>query len=117
MGRVCLRQLTSSGDRRFGWNVPTADTLCQSLGQGPVSALWLLGRSALRRTHRLGHAEEDRDALAAAARREHLAGVLVATVDVLPVVHHPNVARRRDGKVRLHLQAAAHIAAGWGDLV
>src|SRR5215467_2943061 len=41
----------------------------------------------------------------------------VATVDVLPVVHHPYVARRRDSKVRLHLQPAAHVAAGRRDLV
>src|SRR5262249_25927732 len=37
--------------------------------------------------------------------------------DVLPVVHHPHVARRRDSEVRLHLQAATNVAVGWGDLV
>src|SRR5262245_36640484 len=74
-------------------------------------------RADLRRTHRLGHAEEDHDALAAAARREHLVGGSVATVNVLPVVHHPHVARRRDSEVRLHLQAATDVAVGWGDLV
>src|SRR5262245_34795847 len=51
------------------------------------------GRSDLRRAHGLCHAEEHRNPLAAAARRECLAGVFVATVDVLPVVHHPDVAR------------------------
>src|SRR5262249_37808378 len=71
----------------------------------------------LRRAYRLGHAEEDHDALAAAARRERLVGVSVATVDVLPVVRHPHVARRRDSEVHLHLQAAAHVAARGGDLV
>src|SRR5262245_37525709 len=60
-------------------------------------------RPDLRRTHRLGHAEEDRHSLAAATRRQRLASVFIATVDVLPVVHHPHVARRRDGEVRLHL--------------
>src|SRR5215470_5777738 len=49
-------------------------------------------RPNLRRTHRLGHAEEDHNALAAAPRRERLVAVSVATVDVLPVVHHPDVA-------------------------
>src|SRR5262245_40295604 len=47
----------------------------------------------LRCSHRLGHAEEDHDALATAARRERLVGAAEAAVDVLPVVHHPHVAR------------------------
>src|SRR5262245_39965011 len=72
-------------------------------------------RPDLRRTHRLGHAEEDHDALAAAARRERLIDA-EAAVDVLPVVHHPNIARRRDSEIRLHLEAATHIAAGRRDL-
>src|SRR5215467_9233100 len=50
-------------------------------------------RSDLRRAHGLCHPEEHDDSLAAATRRERLAGVLIATVDVLPVVHHPDVAR------------------------
>src|SRR5262245_47905206 len=73
-------------------------------------------RANLRRTHRLGHAEEDHDALAAAARRERLVGA-EAAIDVLPVIHHPHVARRCDSKVRLHLEAATNVAVGWGDLV
>src|SRR5215472_16432996 len=56
-------------------------------------ALWLLGRPDLRRTHRLGHAEEDRHSLTAAPRRQRLLRVGEAAVDVLPVVHHPHVAR------------------------
>src|SRR5262249_47191264 len=74
-------------------------------------------RPDLRCAHRLGHAEEDRHTLTTAAGRERLVGVSEATVDVLPVVHHPHVARRRDREVRLHLQAATHVAVGWGDLV
>src|SRR5215470_4015256 len=56
-------------------------------------ALRLLGRPDLRRTHRLGHAEEDRHSLTAAPRRQRLLRVGEAAVDVLPVVHHPHVAR------------------------
>src|SRR5262249_22485361 len=51
------------------------------------------GGSDLRCTHRFGHAKEDRHTLTAAARRERFFGFAEATVDVLPVVHHPNVAR------------------------
>src|SRR5262245_17018319 len=50
-------------------------------------------RSDLGRAHGLCHAEEHDDPLAAAARRERLVGAAVATVDVLPVVRHPDVAR------------------------
>src|SRR5215468_5370282 len=50
-------------------------------------------RTDLRRAHGLCHAEEHDDPLAAAARRECLVRVFVATIDVLPVVHHPHVAR------------------------
>src|SRR5262245_2979867 len=60
-------------------------------------------RADLRGPHRLGHAEEDHDTLAPAARRERLVGAAEAAVDVLPVVHHPDVARRRDSEVCLHL--------------
>src|SRR5215475_10182141 len=59
--------------------------------------------SDLRGAHRLSHAEEDHDALTAAARGQRLACVFVATVDVLPVVHHPDIARRRNRKISLHL--------------
>src|SRR3954452_2486155 len=69
-------------------------------------------RPDLRRTYRLGHTEEDREALAAAARREFLGRHAEAAVEVLPVVHDPHVARRPDREVGLHLQAPAHVAAG-----
>src|SRR5262249_36557484 len=77
------------------------------IGEGEAGPATILAgvwsrRPDLRRTHWLGHAEEDHDALAAAARRERLV-VAEAAVDVLPVVHHPHVARRRDSEVRLHL--------------
>src|SRR5262249_61324114 len=73
-------------------------------------------RSDQRRAHGFGHAEKDRYALAAAACRQRLV-VAVATVDVLPVVHHPHVARRSDREIGLHLEAAADIAVRWRDLV
>ena len=83
------------------------------MSTGPASSHGLLqwsGGADLRDVHRLGHAEEDHDALSAAASRQRFARVFVAAVDVLPVVHDPDVARRRDGKVRLHLQPAPHVA-------
>src|SRR4051812_6391281 len=74
-------------------------------------------RPDLRRTYRLGHTEEDRDALAAAAGRELLGRHAEAAVEVLPVVHDPHVARRPDREIGLHLEAPAHVAAGRRDLV
>jgi len=70
--------------------------------------LRLSGRPDLRRANRFGHSEEDHDALTAAARREHFVGVAEAAFDVLPVVHHPDIARRRDCEIGLHLQASAY---------
>jgi hypothetical protein len=58
-----------------------------------VAACW----TDLRCVYRLRHAVEDRDALAAASGREYLVGVAEAAVDILPVVHQPDVARRIDG--------------------
>src|SRR5262245_40484886 len=68
---------------------------CAPCIRSPIrgGALRLPGRSDLRCTHRLCHAEEDHDTLAAAARRQRLGSVFVAAVDVLPVVHHPDIAR------------------------
>src|SRR5215471_21102537 len=74
-------------------------------------------RPDLRRTHRLGHAEEDRHSLTAAARRQRLVGGSEAAVDVLPVVDHPHVPGGSDREIGLHLEPAAHVAAGWRDLV
>src|SRR5262245_26351098 len=85
--RTCAVQLRMSamGQKRT----------CAPCIRSPIrgGALRLPGRSDLRCTHRLCHAEEDHDTLAAAARRQRLAGVSVTTVDVLPVVHHPDIAR------------------------
>src|SRR5262249_11575275 len=100
-----------------GSGLARADGLPVVLHADDDPALRRARRPDLRRTHRLGHAEEDHHALAATARPQRLVGVAEAAVDVLPVVHHPYVARRRDREVRLHLQAAAHVAVGWGDLV
>src|SRR5262249_14927481 len=76
---------------------------------------------ALRRARRpdlwcadgLGHTVEDHDALTAAARRGRFISAREAAVDVLPVVHRPDVSCRIDGNISLHLQAAAHVAARW----
>src|SRR5271166_3515076 len=61
---------------------------------------------------RLGHAVEDCDTLAAAAGRERFVRYAKAAVNILPVVHDPDVARRVDGEIGLHLQAATDIPAG-----
>src|SRR5208283_4153057 len=76
----------------------------------------------LRRTdlwcpHGFGHAVENRHALAAASGRERLLGLANTTADVLPVIHHPDIAGRIDGDVGLHLQAASNIATGRSNLV
>src|SRR5262249_41372384 len=75
---------------------------------GKAVRLVRLCRSDLRRAHGFRHPREDGHALAAAAGRERLAGVSVATVDVLPVVHHPHVPGRPDREIGLHLESAAH---------
>jgi len=53
--------------------------------------------------HRLGHAVEHDDSLAAATGRKRLQGLADATVNVLPVVQHPDVACRVDAEIGLHL--------------
>ena len=80
-------------------------------------ALWLPGRTDLRCTHRLGHAEEDHHTLPAAAGRECFGRYPEAALNVLPVVHHPDVARWSDREIGLHLQTSADIADGRRDLV
>src|SRR5262245_31626974 len=50
-------------------------------------------RSDLRRAHGLRHPMEDDHALSTAAGRERFCGAGKTAVDVLPVVHHPDVAR------------------------
>src|SRR5208283_3161175 len=82
-----------------------------------VAALKPVRWPDLRRAHGLGHAVEYHDALAAAARRERLRRAGVTAVDVLPVVHRPDVARRIDVDVSLHLQPASDVAAGRRNLV
>ena len=66
----------------------------------------LLRRSNLRCAYRLGHAIEDCDALPGASSRKRLFGCTDTTVDILPVVHHPDVARWVDAEIGLHLQIA-----------
>src|SRR6516165_7283879 len=64
-------------------NLPTADMLHPSFGAaGNVRALRLPGGPDLRRAHRLGHAEEDHDALSAASGRERLGRRRIAAIDV-----------------------------------
>ena len=63
------------------------------------------------------HAVEDHDALAAAAGRKRFARRADAAVDILPVVHHPDIASRIDIQVGLHLQASSDIAARRRNLV
>lgn len=75
------------------------------------------GWTNLRRPHRLGHAEEDHDALASAARREGFRSARKAAIDVLPVIHHPHIPGRRDRQVSLHLQAAADATTRRRDLI
>src|SRR5262245_48892894 len=74
-------------------------------------------RADLWRAGRLGYAEENHDALSAAARRQRFLGCSITTVDVLPVVHHPHVPGRSDREVGLHLETAADVPAGGRDLV
>src|SRR5215813_10005555 len=50
-------------------------------------------RADLRRAHGLRHPMEDGHALSTAAGRERFCGAGKTAVDVLPVVHHPDVAR------------------------
>ena len=49
---------------------------------------------------------------AATAGRERFTRRTDTAVDVLPVVHHPDIARRVDGEIGLHLQAATDIPVG-----
>src|SRR5262252_4606916 len=85
------------------WNSLASCPLCTKSGHSsltgvPFINLLICGTCwpDLWRAHRLRHAVEDHDALAAAARRERVSSVFVATVDVLPVVRHPDIARRAD---------------------
>jgi hypothetical protein len=59
-----------------------------------------------------GHAVENHNALAAAARRERLVRRTDAAVDVLPIVDRPDITRRIDGYIGLQLQAARIRQAG-----
>src|SRR5271156_1743439 len=75
-------------------------------------------RSYLRRTHRLGHSEENRHAISAATSRIRLgvARVLETTVPNLPVVHYPHITCWTDRQIGLHLQPASHVASWWRNL-
>jgi hypothetical protein len=61
-----------------------------SLGRSRWPNLWCADR--------LGHAVEDRNALAAAAGRKRFGRRAEAAVDVLPVVHHPDIPGWVDGE-------------------
>jgi hypothetical protein len=73
--------------------------------------------SYLGRSHRLRHPEEDHDTLSATPGRECFVGNAEAAIYILPIIHDPNVARRSDGKIGLHLQTSADVATRWRDLV
>src|SRR5262245_62826032 len=60
---------------------------------------------------------EDGHALAAAAGGQRFVAIAEATVDILPVVHHPHVPGWSDREIGLHLEPAAYVPAGWRDLV
>src|ERR1700757_1564562 len=75
------------------------------------------GRPDLRCTYWLRHPEEDHDTLSAAPGRKRFVRNAEAAIDVLPIIHDPNVARRSDGKIGLHLKTPADIAARWRNLV
>jgi len=66
----------------------------------------------LRRAHWFRHPEEDHDTLSAAPGWERFVGNAQAAINLLPIVHDPNVARWADGKIGLHLQTSANVAAG-----
>ena len=70
---------------------------------------WRVGPICGARTG-FGHAVEDHDTLTTAARRKRLFGRTDTTVDILPVVHHPDVARWVDAEIALHLQTSSHVA-------
>src|SRR5690242_13210194 len=80
-------------------------------------ALRLSRWTDLRRTHRLSHTKEDGDTLPAAVSRDCFGRHSEATVYVLPVVYYPDVARRPDCEIGLHLQTSADVSAGRRDLV
>src|SRR6516164_11416635 len=88
-------------------------------GRGRMQKLLVCGlrRADLRGADRLGHPKEDHDALTATAGRERLIRYPKATVDILPVVHDPDITCRSNREIGLHLQTAANVATGWRDLV
>jgi hypothetical protein len=49
--------------------------------------------------------------------RERFVGNAQAAINLLPIVHDPNVARWADGKIGLHLQTSANVAAAGRNLV
>jgi hypothetical protein len=89
----------------------------QVVGLFSCAGLRLSGRPHLRRAYRLRHSEEDRDALTAAAGRQDFRGDAEATIDVLPIVHDPDITCGSYREIRLHLQASANVASGRRNLV
>jgi len=70
------------------------------------------GPARFARAHWFRHPEEDHDTLSAAPGWERFVGNAQAAINLLPIVHDPNVARWADGKIGLHLQTSANVAAG-----
>src|SRR5262249_61257523 len=85
----------------------------QNAGKAKVPTLRLSGRSDLRRAHGLCHTEEHYAPLAAAAGRKRLLRRTDAALDVLPIIHNPDISRRANRDVGLPLQATTYVAAWW----
>jgi hypothetical protein len=73
------------------------------VGDNPTLELRLSGRSDLRCLYWLGHPVKNHYALATTTGGECFGRKTEATFEVLPVVHHPNITRRIDSEVCLHL--------------
>src|SRR5208337_225830 len=61
---------------------------------------------------RLGYAVENRQSITTAASRQSFWRLTETPVAILPIVSHPDVARRIDRNIGQHLHVAAHISAG-----
>src|SRR5262245_49451400 len=86
---VCLSLTRSSASASLSSN-SVSDAHYFRMHGPLVRSCW----TDLRRANRLSHAEANHDTLSAASRRSSFIRQAEATVDVLPVVHHPDIAGR-----------------------